>query len=259
MLRGPPGYVVYLRARTSRQRNGGLGMDAQHAAVVEFLRQHGGTIVAQYVEIESGNRSTRPELAMALEAARKGKATLLIAKLDRLARNQMFLANLKDAGVDFVACDQPFASRLTLHILAAEAEDEVRRIRKRTKAALQAAKARGVKLGSPIAVETVGAARAARSRYSANANAATRAVIADIQRSGVLTWSRSARPLKREACARPAATRHGGPFKCGGCWLRQVEDALDIRPLFGLGPSAPVSLLVANHCRACGPRLDAPR
>ena len=102
MVRDPTGYVVYLRVRTSRQRNGGLGMDAQHAAVGEFLRQHGGTIVAQYVEVESGNRSTRPELAMALEAARKGRATLLIAKLDRLARNQVFVANLKDAGVEKV-------------------------------------------------------------------------------------------------------------------------------------------------------------
>ena len=203
MVRDPTGYVVYLRVRTSRQRNGGLGMDAQHAAVVEFLRQHGGTIVAQYVEVESGNRSTRPELAMALEAARKGKATLLIAKLDRLARNPVFIANLKDAGVDFVACDQPFASRLTLHILAAEAEDEARRISERTKAALQAAKARGVKLGSPIAIETVGAARAARSRYSANANAATRAVIADIQRSGVLTLVEIGKALEARGLRTP--------------------------------------------------------
>ena len=178
-------------------------MVAQHAAVVEFLRQHGGTIVAQYVEVESGNRSTRPELAMALEAARKGKATLLIAKLGRLARNPVFIANLKDAGVDFVACDQPFASRLTLHILAAEAEDEARRISERTKAALQAAKARGVKLGSPIAVETVGAARAARSRYSANANAATRAVIADIQRSGVLTLVEIGKALEARGLRTP--------------------------------------------------------
>ena len=203
MVRDPTGYVVYLRGRTSRQRNGGLGMDAQHAAVVEFLRQHGGTIVAQYVEVESGNRSTRPELAMALEAARKGKATLLIAKLDRLARNQVFIANLKDAGVDFVACDQPFASRLTLHILAAEAEDEARRISERTKAALQAAKARAVKLGSPIAVETVVAARAARSRYSANANATTRAVIADIQRSGVLTLVEIGKALEARGLRTP--------------------------------------------------------
>jgi DNA invertase Pin-like site-specific DNA recombinase len=203
MLRDQTGYVVYLRARTSRQRNGGLGMDAQHAAVVEFLRQHGGTIVAQYVEVESGNRSTRPEFAMALEAARKDKATLLIAELDRLARNQVFLAKLKDAGVDFVACDQPFASRLTLHILAAEAEDEARRISKRTKAALQAAKARGVKLGSPIAIETVGAARAARLKYSANANAATRAVIAEIQRSGVLTLVEIGKALEARGLRTP--------------------------------------------------------
>jgi DNA invertase Pin-like site-specific DNA recombinase len=140
MVREPTSYVVYLTVRTSRQGKGGLGMDAQYAAVVEFLRQHGGTIVAQYVDAESGNRSTRPELAKALEAARKGNATLLIAKLDRLARNLVFIANLMDAGIEFVACDQPFASRLTLHILAAVAEDEARRISERTRAALAAAK-----------------------------------------------------------------------------------------------------------------------
>ena len=154
-------------------------------------------------EAEIGNRSTRPELAKALEAARKGKATLLIAKLDRLARNLVFIANLMDAGVDFVACDQPFASRLTLPILAAVAEDEVRRISERTKAALQAAKARGVKLGSPIAVETVVAARAARSRYSANANATTRAVIADIQRSGVSTLLEIGKALEARGVRTP--------------------------------------------------------
>ena len=81
--------------------------------------------------------------------ARKVKATLLAAKLDRLARNVAFIANLKDAANEFLACDQPFASRVTLHILAAVAEDEARRISERTKAALQAAKARGRKLGSP--------------------------------------------------------------------------------------------------------------
>jgi DNA invertase Pin-like site-specific DNA recombinase len=116
MIREPIRYVVYLRASTGRQGKGGLGMDAQYAAVVEFLRHHGGTIVAQYVEVESSNRSTRRELAMALESARKGNATLLIAKLDRLVRNVAFIANLMDAGIEFRACDHPFASRLTLHL-----------------------------------------------------------------------------------------------------------------------------------------------
>jgi DNA invertase Pin-like site-specific DNA recombinase len=86
------------------------------AAVVEFVRQHGGTIVAQYVEVERGNRSDRPEFAKALESARKGNATLLIAKLDRLVWNVAFIANLMDAGIEFRACDHPFASRLTLHL-----------------------------------------------------------------------------------------------------------------------------------------------
>jgi DNA invertase Pin-like site-specific DNA recombinase len=148
-------------------RESGLGLEAQRVAVEAFARQHGGTIAASFVEVETGKRSDRPELAKALEAARKGKATLLIAKLDRLARNVAFIANLMDAGVEFLACDQPFASRLTLHILAAVAEDEARRLSERTKAALQAAKARGRKLGSPVAAKTVANARAARSAYTA--------------------------------------------------------------------------------------------
>src|SRR5581483_10028207 len=133
------------RVSTVRQGESGLGLEAQRAAVEAFARQHGGTIMASYVEVETGKRSDRPELAKALAAARKAKATLLIAKLDRLARNVAFIAAMMEAGVEFVACDQPFASRLTLHILAAVAEDEARRISERTKAALAAAKARGKK------------------------------------------------------------------------------------------------------------------
>jgi DNA invertase Pin-like site-specific DNA recombinase len=146
----------------------------------------------------------RPELAKALEAARKGKATLLIAKLDQLARNVAFIANLMDAGVDFLACDQPFASRLTLHILAAVAEDEARRISERTKAALQAAKARGRKLGSPVAAKTVAKARAARSAYAAKANATTLAVIREVQGSGVETLAGIARALQARGVKTPA-------------------------------------------------------
>jgi len=96
-----------------------------------------------------------------------------------------------DAGVEFLGCDQPFASRLTLHILAAVAEDEARRISERTKAALQAAKARGRKLGSPVAAKTVARARAAPSAYAAKANATTLAVIRKMQGSGVETLAGS--------------------------------------------------------------------
>lgn len=199
-----PRYVTYLRVSTSRQGESGLGLDAQRATVQAFAAQHGGAIVAQHVEVESGKRSDRPELAKALAAAKKGRATLLIAKLDRLARNVAFIANLMDAGVDFVACDQPFASRLTLHILAAVAEDEARRTSERTKAALAAAKARGVKLGSPRAAETAVIARSARSAYAAKANATTRAVIGQIQKSGISTLAGIAKTLEARGVRTPA-------------------------------------------------------
>ena len=203
MTNTAPKFIAYLRVSTARQGESGLGLDAQRATVEAFARQQGGQIVAEYVEVESGKRSDRPELAKALQAARKGKATLLIAKLDRLARNVAFIAAMMDAGVDFVACDQPLASRLTLHILAAVAEDEARRISERTKAALQAAKARGVKLGSPRAVETSAIARAARSAYANKANASTRAVIREIQGAGISTLAGIAKTLEARGVRTP--------------------------------------------------------
>jgi DNA invertase Pin-like site-specific DNA recombinase len=204
MTKKPTAFVAYLRVSTVRQGESGLGLEAQRAAVEAFARHHGGGIVACFVEVETGKRSDRPELAKALEAARKAKATLLIAKLDRLARNVAFIANLMDAGVEFLACDQPFASRLTLHILAAVAEDEARRISERTKAALQAAKARGRKLGSPIAAKTVANARAARSAYAAKANEGTRAIVHDLQVRGVSGLSEIARCLQARGIKTPA-------------------------------------------------------
>ena len=141
-------FVAYYRVSTERQGRSGLGLEGQRAAVAAYAKQVGATMLAEYTEVESGKRADRPELAKALPHAKRSKATLLVAKLDRLARNVAFLSAVMDSGVDFIACDNPHANRLTIHILAAVAEDEARRISDRTKAALGAAKARGTKLGS---------------------------------------------------------------------------------------------------------------
>ena len=109
-----------------------------------------GEVIAEYVEVESGKRADRPELARSLAEAKRAGAVLLIAKLDRLARNVAFIANLLESGVEVTAADMPEANRFVLHIMAAVAEQEGRAISERTKAALAAAKARGVKLGWSI-------------------------------------------------------------------------------------------------------------
>lgn len=140
--------IAYYRVSTKQQGDSGLGLEAQQTAVETYAAQIGARIVASYREVESGKLADRPQLAKALTHAKRSKATLVVAKLDRLARNVAFLSALMRAGVDFVACDNPHANKLTIHILAAVAEDEAERISARTKAALAAAKARGVKLGS---------------------------------------------------------------------------------------------------------------
>lgn len=140
--------IAYYRVSTRKQGASGLGLDAQRVAVQSYAQTAGDKVIAEFTEVESGKRSDRPVLAKALAQARRGKAKLVIAKLDRLARNVAFLSTLMEAGVEFVACDNPTANKLTIHILAAVAEDEARRISERTKAALAAAKARGSLLGS---------------------------------------------------------------------------------------------------------------
>lgn len=140
--------IPYYRVSTDRQGKSGLGLEGQQAAVEAFARERSAQILASYTEIESGRRSDRAELARALAHARRSRATLVVAKLDRLARNVTFLSTLMDSTVEFLACDNPYANRLTIHILAAVAEDEARRISERTKAALAAYKARGGSLGA---------------------------------------------------------------------------------------------------------------
>lgn len=140
--------IAYYRVSTAKQGRSGLGLEGQQAAVEAFVARRGCSVLATYTEVESGKRSDRPELAKALAHAKRSKATLVVAKLDRLARNVVFLGSLMESGVDFVAVDLEHANRLTLHILSAVAEGEAKAISDRTKAALAAAKARGEKLGS---------------------------------------------------------------------------------------------------------------
>jgi DNA invertase Pin-like site-specific DNA recombinase len=140
--------VAYLRVSTVRQGESGLGLEAQRAAVASYAKAQGATILREFVEVESGKKSDRPQLKAALAHARRSKARLVVAKLDRLSRNVAFLSAIMEAGVEFSACDVPSASRVVLHILAAIAEEEARAISVRTKAALAAAKARGTLLGT---------------------------------------------------------------------------------------------------------------
>ena len=140
-------FVTYLRVSTDRQGKSGLGLEAQRKAVTDYVITK-GRIVAEFVEVESGKRNDRPELAHALAEAKKLGAVLLIAKLDRLARNVAFIANLLEGGVEVSAADMPEANRFLLHVMAAVAEHEARAISDRTKGALQAARARGVALGA---------------------------------------------------------------------------------------------------------------
>jgi DNA invertase Pin-like site-specific DNA recombinase len=159
------GYVAYYRVSTDKQGESGLGLEAQREAVNQIARN--APVLAEFTEVEIAKKSSasnRPQLLAAIEEAKKRTATLLIAKLDRLARNVYFISGLMESGVDFVAADMPQANRLTVHIMAAFAEHEARAISDRTTAALGALRARGVKLGNPRWAESIGKAREARIR-----------------------------------------------------------------------------------------------
>jgi DNA invertase Pin-like site-specific DNA recombinase len=164
--------VAYYRVSTARQGSSGLGLEGQRAAVEAHCARTGATIAREFVEVESGCNNDRPKLAEALAFARRAKATLLVAKLDRLSRSVRFIATVLDSGADFAACDVPEANRLLLHVLAAVAENEAKAISDRTKAALQAAKARGVRLGSHNAAvpALTPQARCKGAKVGANAN-----------------------------------------------------------------------------------------
>lgn len=146
----PRSYISYLRVSTYRQGRSGLGLEAQRAAVLEYTQGAKWRLLQEFVEVETGRSNARPQLQRAMATARVHGSTLVVAKLDRLARNAAFLMSLQEAGVDFVCADMPEANRLTIGILACVAEDETRRISERTRAALAAARKRGVQLGNPM-------------------------------------------------------------------------------------------------------------
>lgn len=141
-------YIAYYRVSTNKQKNSGLGLDAQRQQVNNYINLYNGLLIGQYEDVESGTKSQRANLAEAIQQCILTNSTLLIAKLDRLSRNVAFLAQLLESKVNFVCCDNPHANKLTIHILAAVAEDESVRVSERTKAALAQAKLKGVKLGT---------------------------------------------------------------------------------------------------------------
>jgi DNA invertase Pin-like site-specific DNA recombinase len=140
-------YVAYYRVSTDKQGDSGLGLEAQRSDVRRFI--HPDNIDIELTEIESGRKHIRPVLNEAINLCKKHGATLLIAKLDRLARNVSFVSTLMNSGIKFIAVDMPQATELTIHIYSAMAEDEAKRISSRTKAALKVKKEQGFKLGSP--------------------------------------------------------------------------------------------------------------
>jgi DNA invertase Pin-like site-specific DNA recombinase len=144
-----PKFIGYFRVSTARQQRSGLGLAAQKARVRAHVKAAGGKLLGEFVEVESGRKEHRPQLEEAVFAAKAEGATLLIAKLDRLARNVRFLSALMDSGLTFQALDLPEANRLTLHLMASIAEAEATSISERTKAGLQQAKLKGVVLGRP--------------------------------------------------------------------------------------------------------------
>lgn len=200
-------FVSYCRVSTARQGKSGLGLEAQREAVKGYLNGGNCSLVSEFTEVESGKKSDRPELEKALQACRVYGAKLVIAKLDRLSRDAHFLLGLEKAGVDFVAADMPHANRLTVGIMAMVADEERRMISQRTKAALAAAKRRGVKLGGDRGARLTKAARRA-GRDAQTAQAQSRAanltpIIRELQLTGVTTYSAIAKAFNQRSIPTP--------------------------------------------------------
>jgi len=223
-------FVAYYRVSTDRQGQSGLGLEAQQKAVMDYLNGGSWDLVAEFTEIESGKRNDRPELEAALAACKKHKATLVVAKLDRLSRNAAFLLRLRDSAVTFKAVDMPEADRFTVGIMALVAEREAEMTSKRTREALAAAKARGTKLGWSIPSrrhEQREASRRGVESAVAHANQFaenTLPIIREIQDAGVTTLKGIAEALNARGI-RTARNKRWFPATVKNVLARQTREA----------------------------------
>jgi len=206
------GFVGYYRVSTQAQGRSGLGLDAQRKAVAGYIDSVGGELVAEYQEVESGGKAERPKLQAALRYCRAKRAMLVIAKLDRLARNVHFISQLMESGVEFIAADMPTANKLTIHIIAAMAEYEKDIISQRTKASLSAARIRGVRLGNPNVGSMSEKGVAANKRQADEFALKTMTAINALRASGIKTYSRLATALE----ASGIRTQRGGQWSATG-------------------------------------------
>ena len=227
-------FVAYYRVSTDKQGQSGLGLDAQRKAVADYLNGGACELVAEHTEVESGKRADRPELIKALEACRRQKARLVIAKLDRLSRNVAFIATVMESGAEFLAVDNPHANKLTVHILAAVAQHEREMISERTKVALQAAKARGKRLGNPRIAEAAALGRASLKQANIDYAANVLPIIREIQTAG----STSANAIAAKLNERKVPARRGGRWSHVQVFamLRRQGSDVERAPLFGDRP-----------------------
>ena len=204
-------YVAYFRVSTPRQGASGLGLQAQQQAVQNFLSQHGGKLLASFTEVRTGKNESRPQLAEALRLCRLSNAILLIAKLDRLSRNAAFLLTLQNSSTRFVACDTPDMNEATIGILAVIAETERKAIAERTRVALAAARARGVRLGNPALLpgnrhKALVASQAAASKAAHRAHELSE-IIAEARRGGCTSLRSVATYLNDLGIATPRGSK----------------------------------------------------
>jgi DNA invertase Pin-like site-specific DNA recombinase len=232
-------FVSYLRVSTARQGRSGLGLEAQREAVADFLNGGNWQLVKEFVEVESGKKAERPQLEKAFQLCRLTGAKLVIAKLDRLSRDAHFLLGLEKAGVDFVAADMPQANKLTIGIMAVMAQHEREMISERTKAALAAAKRRGVVLGGfrgrTFTAKDHKASAAVRQEQAARRAADVRPIVQELRASGCESLRAIAAGLDER----------GIPAARGGKWsATQVLRLLEVSSPFE-GASVPVDASVA--------------